>query len=81
MIIPSKIADVVRDELTSPGIRDALGSGKSRGNGKVEVNFHDGAIRIEFPAGATSKRDAERAAGWVVDAMMEDKRMKQLAEG
>jgi murein DD-endopeptidase MepM/ murein hydrolase activator NlpD len=78
MVIPSKIADVVRDELTSPGIRDALGG---KGRGKVEVNFHSGAIRVEFPGGATSKRDAERAAGWVVDAMMEDKRMKQLAEG
>jgi endonuclease/exonuclease/phosphatase family metal-dependent hydrolase len=79
MILPSKVADVVRDELTSPGIRNILGG--SRGGSGVQVNFQTGAIQINFPQGSVTKRGAEQAAGWVVDAMMEDRRMKALAEG
>lgn len=80
MVIPSKIADVVRQELEAPGIRDNLGRSRSGSGGGMQITFERGAINISLP-GAPNKRKAEQAAEWVIDAMMEDARMKALAEG
>lgn len=80
MIIPSKIASILREELSAPGIRDNLGR-KGGGSG-VQVTFAAGAITVQFSgAGEITKRKAETAGRWVVDAMMEDARFKALAEG
>ncbi len=80
MILPSKIADIVRDELTSPGLRNALGSSKGGGGGRgVSVVFEKGAIYVGLSTG--DEADARQAGKWVVDAMMEDRRLNALAEG
>lgn len=77
MIVPSKIADVIREELTAPGIRDNLGGGRNRGGSGI--TFEYGAVQVNLMQG--TRQEAERAGRMVVDAMMEDRRMKALAEG
>lgn len=76
MIFPSKVADIIRNELASPGIGDNLG--RSRGGG-VNVTFQSGAIVVQMQTG--TEREARQASRWIVDAMMEDQRLKALAEG
>lgn len=77
MILPSKVADIIRDELASPGIRKILGQG-GNGNGAT-ITFAPGAIVVQVPG--TTKSQARQSASWVVDAMMDDARIKALAEG
>jgi hypothetical protein len=79
MILPSKIADVVREELTAPGIRDNLGRTKAGGRG-VEVNFQPGSIVVQMGGGA-SKQEAAKAGRWIMDAIVDDQRWQSLAEG
>lgn len=82
MVLPTKIADIVRQELEAPGIRDNLGRrNPGGGRGGMNVTFEKGAISINFPGGNITRGKAQQAAGWVVDEMMADRRMKALAEG
>lgn len=78
MILPSKVADIIRDELASPGIRKILGQ-KGNGGGGAVITFAPGSIVVQVPG--TTKSAAKQSATWVVDAMMEDARFKALAEG
>ncbi len=77
MILPSKIADVVRDELTAPGIGANLG--RSSGNGGVTIKFEKNSINIQLANGSTN--EARRAGKAFVDYLSEDRRIKALAEG
>ena len=76
MIVPSKIADVVRTELTAPGIR---GDKKGVGGG-VSVVFQTGAVTVQAMPG-TSDKDARRVGSKIMDAIVEDRRWTALAEG
>lgn len=75
MILPSKVAEAVRNELTAPGIRGVRG-----GNGGVEVVFQADSIRVIMPSGATKKDGREFGKG-IMESIAEDVRWKALAEG
>lgn len=79
MILPSKIADIVRNELTAPGISNALGSSKGGSGRGVQVTFEKGSIVVALPGG--DEAEARQAGKWVVDAIIEDRRLNALAEG
>lgn len=74
MILPTKVADAVRSELTAPGIRGRGGQGAS-------ITFASGAIVVRIEGGSVTESKARKAGSWVVDAILEDQRMKQIAEG
>jgi hypothetical protein len=80
MILPSKVADIVRTELTAPGIRDVLGGGK--GGGKGGIVFENGAIQVVLGEGSNlTQREAKVAGERIVDAVANDARMRALMRG
>jgi hypothetical protein len=71
MVLPAKIADIVRSET-------AAGTRRSRQS--AGIVFQAGSIVVQI-TGSPSKQAASLAGKQIVDAMMEDSRFKALAEG
>lgn len=81
MIFPTKIADIIRDELTSPGIRNILG-GSRGGSAGAQIIFQSGAIRIVVSDGSqVTPKMGQEAGKAFAKAFANDYRIKQLAEG
>lgn len=72
MIIPSKVAEAVRNELTAPGI-----AGKGGG---VALSFGPGSVVVHLSGAATADQGYDAGKAFV-DAVYEDRRIKELARG
>lgn len=79
MILPSKVADIVRNELTSPGIRDNLG--RRNGPAGGQIVFQSGAIRVILDGRDLTDRDAHRMMDKVAEGIQKSDRWKALMEG
>jgi hypothetical protein len=70
MILPTKVAQAVRGELTAPGIKGTRREDAS-------VVFAPGSIVVQL-TGPVSSTQAKESGRRIVDAMMDDARMKML---
>jgi murein DD-endopeptidase MepM/ murein hydrolase activator NlpD len=75
MILPAQFAEAVRNQLQVPGW-----GGKTGGSGQVSIVFEEGSIKVGF-SGPVSDSHARNAGKQIVDAMMDDTRMRALAAG
>lgn len=76
MIVPAKVADGVRTALAAPGMQ-----GENRGKTTPSIVFQSGAINVSFGGDSIGPQEARVGSKMIVDAMMEDSRMKALAVG
>lgn len=75
MILPTKVAEEVRNALSAPGI----GGARMMGGG-AQIVFEEGAITIKM-SGPVSTQEARRTGHEIVEAVVEDQRMQRLARG
>lgn len=75
MIIPTKVAEAVRNELTAPGIRGVRGGGP-----QVSVVFQSGALVVQMASGAT-EREGRAFGNSIMETIANDERWKTLAKG
>lgn len=81
MIVPTKIADILRDELTAPGIRDNLGRRNGGGSG-VTIAFGHGSVTFVVGDGSRlDQRTMQQAADVFAERLAADNRIKRLSEG
>ncbi len=75
MILPAKQAENVRDAITN-----TLTTGTSTSGGGGGIRFEAGAIVVNPGAGMTSQ-EARMSGKMIVDAVLEDARIKELQKG
>lgn len=84
--VPSdQLANIHQDEMVldaplAHAVRSVLSSGSSAGTEGAKIVFEQGAIVVQT-SGNTTPADAKNLGRQIVDAMVEDKRMKKLASG